>query len=246
MQEGKTETQIQVAKAEFDQLKDLVFKMSDKLSRLERANIQLKTEIDSIKTAEYVAKKEREVASKPKPQKFKINYIPVQVLVERYVEVRVERIIPREIYIDKIHERIVERSPNPEKEVKKVEDVLVEVKVHRLNIRDVVVPKVVEARTEDIVSPYQSMEVDEDTHVEDRVVEVLLEKVVPIEVYVDRYFDLLVERLVIVDVLVEKGGEGPVEIVEQNIVPVEYYIDDYTDRQIESVEVIDKVIEKQM
>ena len=261
-----------VSKSDFDQLKSLVLNLSNKVFRLEKQNIELKNEVEGLKrtTRDHIvfasqhtadassgiintaakigesamkSHNERIVTSQGKKKRY--NYIPVEVLIERYVEQKIEKVLPNEIFVDKVVERLVEKSTHNENVVNTIYEVPVECVVQKLVKRDVINEIPIVAYTEVLVQP-DPRQFDGTEEVEDVYVEVAVERIVPIETQVYRYVDVRVERLKTVDRHVNVSDPSRREIVEESVVSIERVQTLPQEARINKIVVIDKFIEKQM
>ena len=144
----------------------------------------------------------------------------VEKIVEKRVEVPVEKIVVKEVPVEKIVEKIVEKR--------------VEVPVEKIVVKEVPVEKVVEKVVEKRVEVPSEKLVEKvvEKRVEvpvEKIVEKVVVKEVPVEKIVEKIVEVPVEKIVvkevpvekIVEKIVEKRVEVPVEKIVERIVEVE-------------------------
>jgi hypothetical protein len=139
----------------------------------------------------------------------------VEKIVEKRVEVPVERVVVKEVPVEKIVEKIVEKR--------------VEVPVEKIVVKEVPVEKVVEKVVEKRVEVPSEKLVEK---VVEKRVEVPVEKVVVKEVPVEK----------IVEKIVEKRVEVPVEKIVVKEVPVEKLVEKIVEKRVEVP--VEKIVEK--
>ena len=154
----------------------------------------------------------------------------VEKIVEKRVEVPVEKIVVKEVPVEKIVEKIVEKRVEVPVEKIVVKEVPVEKVVEKVVEKRVEVPseklveKVVEKRVEVPVEKIVEKVVVKEVPVEkivEKIVEVPVEKIVVKEVPVEKIVVKEVPVEKIVEKIVEKRVEVPVEKIVERIVEVE-------------------------
>ena len=139
-------------------------------------------------------------------EKIVVKEVPVEKIVEKRVEVPVEKIVVKEVPVEKVVEKVVEKR--------------VEVPSEKL------VEKVVEKRVEVPV---------------EKIVEKVVVKEVPVEKIVEKIVEVPVEKIVVKEVPVEKIVE---KIVEKRVeVPVEKIVEKVVVKEVPVEKIVERIVE---